>query len=209
MPDSTPPRWLPLRDAAALLGVDEGTLRHWADQGKVRAFRTPGGHRRFLEEDLRALMTPPPPDVAGALRRRTFRLASQLPARRLRTQPWFAGLDETFRRRARAYGRAVLELVAKAAGGEVEAQAALHKIRTIGHRYARELRQAGLSLSHATEAFCLFRSTLLLRTLQVAPPGEAQLRALRQVNRLLDEVLVTIVRDYEARPEAPGPEAPA
>ncbi|MDE2801655.1 MAG: helix-turn-helix domain-containing protein, partial [Chloroflexota bacterium] len=49
-------RWVSLGGACRMLGVNESTLRNWADQGVIRAFRTPGGHRRFLREDLVAAM---------------------------------------------------------------------------------------------------------------------------------------------------------
>ena len=43
---------LRLSDAARLLGVSAVTLRRWADAGRVDYFRTPGGQRRFLRDDL-------------------------------------------------------------------------------------------------------------------------------------------------------------
>ena len=33
-------------------GVTASTVSRWADEGKVRSFRTPGGHRRFRAADL-------------------------------------------------------------------------------------------------------------------------------------------------------------
>jgi DNA binding domain, excisionase family len=45
-------RWLTLSDVADMLGVHEGTVRRWADTGKLPSYRTPGGHRRFLSEDV-------------------------------------------------------------------------------------------------------------------------------------------------------------
>ena len=38
---------LSLGPASRLLGVDPDTLRRWADEGRVDAFTTAGGHRRF------------------------------------------------------------------------------------------------------------------------------------------------------------------
>ena len=42
--------------AAEHLGVSALTLRKWVAQTKVRAFRTPGGHRRFRKSDLDAIL---------------------------------------------------------------------------------------------------------------------------------------------------------
>ncbi len=44
--------WLSLGPASRSLGVDPDTLRRWADLGRVRAYVTPGGHRRFSQADL-------------------------------------------------------------------------------------------------------------------------------------------------------------
>lgn len=44
--------WLSLGPASRQLGVDPDTLRRWADGGRIRAYATPGGHRRFLRADL-------------------------------------------------------------------------------------------------------------------------------------------------------------
>jgi excisionase family DNA binding protein len=48
-------RWLSLGPASRLLGIDPDTLRRWADQGRVPAWITPGGHRRFDRSALERL----------------------------------------------------------------------------------------------------------------------------------------------------------
>ena len=78
-----PADWLSLGPASRLMGVDPDTLRRWADAGRVRAFATPGGHRRFSRADLDRL-------VAG---------------RRSRTRS-LAALGATSDRLARVYVRA-------------------------------------------------------------------------------------------------------
>jgi excisionase family DNA binding protein len=44
--------WLTVGEAARFIGVSEPTLRKWTDEGRIAAFRTPGGHRRFLVGEL-------------------------------------------------------------------------------------------------------------------------------------------------------------
>ncbi len=41
--------------AAELLGVHVASIKRWADQGKLRCIRTPGGHRRFPLSAVKAL----------------------------------------------------------------------------------------------------------------------------------------------------------
>ena len=46
------PDWLTLGQAAKYLGVAQSTIRKWSDVGRVPAFYTPGGHRRYRRADL-------------------------------------------------------------------------------------------------------------------------------------------------------------
>ena len=50
------PDWLTLGQAAKFLGVAQSTIRKWSDQGRVPAFYTPGGHRRYRRHDLEAFL---------------------------------------------------------------------------------------------------------------------------------------------------------
>ena len=54
-PSAPTTRWLSLGPASRLLGIDPDTLRRWADQGRVPAWTTPGGHRRFDRSALERL----------------------------------------------------------------------------------------------------------------------------------------------------------
>src|SRR5262249_796995 len=50
------PEWMTLGQAARFLGVAQSTIRKWSDQGRVPAFYTPGGHRRFRRGDLESFL---------------------------------------------------------------------------------------------------------------------------------------------------------
>ncbi|MFL5681272.1 MAG: MerR family transcriptional regulator [Chloroflexota bacterium] len=55
-PDAPSRDWLSLGPASRMVGVDPDTLRRWADDGRVEAFTTPGGHRRFARRSLDRLV---------------------------------------------------------------------------------------------------------------------------------------------------------
>jgi excisionase family DNA binding protein len=48
--------WLTLGQAARFLGVAQSTIRKWSDNGRVPAFYTPGGHRRYRRSDLETFL---------------------------------------------------------------------------------------------------------------------------------------------------------
>ena len=43
-------------EVAALFRVDPKTVTRWATAGRIGSIRTPGGHRRFRESEVRALL---------------------------------------------------------------------------------------------------------------------------------------------------------
>jgi excisionase family DNA binding protein len=61
------PERMALGEASRLLGVDPDTLRRWADEGRVPAFTTPGGHRRFERQALERLIAARRTGPAGGL----------------------------------------------------------------------------------------------------------------------------------------------
>jgi excisionase family DNA binding protein len=74
-------------DAARLLGVSLPTVVNWIKARRLKAHRTPGGHRRISAEDLAAFMLrhgmPVPGELSGAApeRRRALVIAEPGPAR--------------------------------------------------------------------------------------------------------------------------------
>ena len=66
-PERPPAERLPLGQASRLLGVDPDTLRRWADEGRVPAFTTLGGHRRFERRALERLVANRRTGGVGAL----------------------------------------------------------------------------------------------------------------------------------------------
>jgi excisionase family DNA binding protein len=56
MPTAPEPLLTPA-EVAALFRVDPKTVTRWAKAGKLTAIRTLGGHRRYREAEVRAVLT--------------------------------------------------------------------------------------------------------------------------------------------------------
>jgi excisionase family DNA binding protein len=52
MESLTAPLGLSTSQAAHVLGVSLGTIRRWSDMGYLESYRTPGGQRRFSQEQI-------------------------------------------------------------------------------------------------------------------------------------------------------------
>jgi excisionase family DNA binding protein len=101
--------WLSIDAACQLLGVDQSTLRRWSDSGKVPVFRTPGGHRRYNEDDLKALMQ----GESRPRRRMSRQVLTDLSfsgyesdfIRQVRSRPWYRAYDASQLEELRSLGR--------------------------------------------------------------------------------------------------------
>jgi excisionase family DNA binding protein len=54
---SASPLGLSTSQAANALGVSLGTIRRWSDMGYLESYRTPGGQRRFSQEQIEHFIT--------------------------------------------------------------------------------------------------------------------------------------------------------
>ena len=204
--DSEPlTRWITLGQACKLLGVNESTLRRWADAGHVRSFRPPGGHRRFSEDDLRALVA-----GQGPAGREPYTSLGQLALSRIRRRlqrgrghmaPWYSGLEEADRERLRPLGRRLVSLVSEYMTKGARRGRLIDEAREIGHEYGRELAKDGLTLRDAVEAFTFFRKSLDDTAMEVAQKSDLSAEEAVEVWELLsnlaDQVLLSIAETYE------------
>jgi excisionase family DNA binding protein len=55
-PPLVPEALLTPGEVAVMFRVDPKTVTKWAKRGRLPSFRTPGGHRRFREAEVRALI---------------------------------------------------------------------------------------------------------------------------------------------------------
>ena len=200
--------WLTLGAASEVLGVSESTIRRWADAGDVRSFRTRGGHRRILEEDLRQIVTAAPPapsrdtdrisDLALARVKRRISRGRQSSAPNV-----FAGLSDDVRDRLRLLGRQLVDLFARYIASDSKKERFNEDARTIGREYGRALVAANVGLTNAVVTFNSMRKSLEETATQISmeaglPVNEA-VEALENILGLADIVLEGIATVYEDR----------
>ncbi|HWQ27601.1 MAG TPA: helix-turn-helix domain-containing protein [Dehalococcoidia bacterium] len=201
-PSAEAEQWLTLGQACRLLGVDESTLRRWADAGQVRTFRTPGGHRRFSRSDLDAWLSGRRgPGNSQLVDIASTRIRRQMHRRAVHDAPWYAGLDGAARERMRDLGRRLVALVGDSFARRHRRGAIHHAARDLGREYGATLKGAGLSVSQAVEAFTFFRRTLEESARKAVEAegasGPQAFEACAQILALADEVLLGMTEHYD------------
>ena len=195
--------WVSLRRACEILGADESTLRRWADAGRLRVYRTPGGHRRFSLIDLESM-------VSGEGKHRGAEEVERVAVAKIRRQlqrarqddhGWYAHLSEDDRERLRDLGRRLVEMAGEYMEKGTHRSSLLDEALEIGGEYGRILIDAGLPLPSAVGAYIGFRKTIDETTNQTALreslPVDEALSASGQVHALGDQVLLGMTAAYE------------
>ncbi|CAA9562720.1 MAG: Excisionase/Xis, DNA-binding [uncultured Thermomicrobiales bacterium] len=214
-------RWLSINEACKLLGVDQSTLRRWSDAGKVPVFRTPGGHRRYAEDDLRAMLGEGPrrqerPRVSRqALTSRSLSAYEDDVLRGARERRWFRAYSATTLDEHRRLGRRLVDLAVRFAASAPAAgdrASLLAEGSQIGEHYGRAGAGAGLSVAETVEAFLYFRMPVVQAVTGLIDEEElATRRAARlfaEIGQFMDQVLVATVRAHEVVAQTRARHAP-
>src|SRR5437870_9190162 len=126
--------WLSLDEAARRLSVHPATLREWADKGRIRTFRTPGGHRRFSESDILELGAHAKPDLSLLMHATVGHARIATSGGRLASESWYSRFDEDAKARQRELGMQLVQmLVSFLSDGERDWSA---EMKQLGARYA-------------------------------------------------------------------------
>jgi excisionase family DNA binding protein len=203
---------LTIGQARKLLGVSEVTLRHWTDEGKIKAFVTPGGHRRYVESELRSF-------IAAQSRMFTTqnlidemesepRHKIQMARERMAVAPWYNSLDDAAKSKLRELGSAVYGLTVEYLTKKKGRDETMRSAREVGRQFGEYLADVGISLTDAIEAFIMHRSPLVQVASDIVK-REGVLRgqaadAVPLVTQITDEVLLSLVEAYQARQSRDG-----
>jgi excisionase family DNA binding protein len=199
-------RWLSIDAACKILGVDKSTLRRWSDRGRIPVFRTPGGHRRYSEDDLRAFLAgeigssrPISRRELTALTREEFqRICLEDAVER----DWFRACATEWRRDMRPICHQMLDLSVRYASGRGNRERILADGCELAREYGKHMARADFSASEAVDAFLLFRRPLfdaLSRYIeQENLTARRSWRMLEALTVYLDAALKSTIEAHEA-----------
>ena len=104
--------WMSMNEASAMIGVSPATLRRWSDAGKIKAFTTPGGHRRFSRAVVVAMLPSDRPQrpklgLLGETPERMTRIYRRELEHAASWAPWIDAIDEEDRTPLRDHGQRI------------------------------------------------------------------------------------------------------
>ncbi len=190
-----------------MLGVHPSTLRQWADSGKIPTVRTPGGHRRFAESDVRALLEPEPLQPAGVqllVQSALGRTRLEVSGGKLGEQDWYLRFDETDKAEHRELGRRLLSMVMQYLTQSSDRQAILEEARMLGRSYGERSLINKLTLTQSVRAFLYFHDFLTDGVIQMSETVGQKVNidlisTYQQINVFIDEVMLAMLDVYEKK----------
>ncbi|MBI4187468.1 MAG: MerR family transcriptional regulator [Chloroflexi bacterium] len=200
----TQPILVSISEASQALGVSEATLRQWTDEGKIKAFITPGGHRRYSVEDLKHF-TASHHKVLGikdlvAELEDTLRLHREIARKYISATPWHGrlGREEEY---LAELGRRLLDLITRYIAEPSRRKDTLPLAREVGNELGKTLIRVGLPLTDSLEGFMLHRDPLMDAATHLLKKREAVDGRLMKIIPLLthvtDEALIGLVLAYQ------------
>jgi excisionase family DNA binding protein len=196
---------LTISEASQMLGVSETALRQWTDGGKVKAFVTPGGHRRYSRVELKKFMGFHPrmlgvKDLVAELEE-TTRQHREIAQALLEKKAWYNKLNRESQQHLAELGRRLLSLTIRYVTEPSKREETLQLVREVGHGHGDTLAKLGLPLTDSVEAFIMHRDLIMNAVAHLMKKREAFtgriVEAIPLVAHVLDEALVALVAAHQ------------
>jgi excisionase family DNA binding protein len=208
-------QWLSLKEASDLLGVHFTTLRKWSDEGEIRVFRTPGGHRRFSITDLRRFLEDRvkhdvPADAEAFVDAAVGQVRAEIEKLREEHMAWAQSLTESARDHTRQRGRQLFSLAIAYVVKPSQRDRLLIEGQQLGFEYGEDAATVGMPLVETGRAVQFFRSQLskAVRAENSHGLDADDLRIQGAIDHFLDEVLYAVLSGYEHQLSSSNPDIP-
>ena len=195
-----------ISEASQILGVNEATLRQWTDEGKLDAFVTPGGHRRYSRSDLKKFTrschkTIGIKDLVIEIEDTTTR-HREIARTFFDSSSQISRPDQETQKKLADLGRRLLTLTSRHVSEPASRDDTLRDAREVGASFGRLLAELGLPLTSAVSAFLMHRDPILQAASHLMAKREAQgsriMDAIPLTNRFIDETLIAMISSHQA-----------
>ena len=205
-----------ISEASRALGVSEAALRQWTDEGELKAFITPGGHRRYSVAELKKFMGSQQrvhniKDLVAELED-TVQVHGEIARGYLNTTSWDSKLSQESQGRLADLGRGLLRLIIRYVTVPSKREETMELARSVGREHGEMLAKLGLPLTDSVEAFILHRGPIMNAATHLVGKREKfsgrVVEAIPLVAHVMDGALVSLVAAHQQYQGVPRHKSP-
>lgn len=194
-----------INEASRILSVSENALRQWTDEGKIKAFITPGGHRRYSTTELKKFRnshhkTLGIKDLAIEMEE-TVELHREIARKHISSASWYDILSLASREQLADSGRQLLHLIIRYITEPSKRDETVQLTRDVGRDIGKILANAALPLTSSVEAFLLHREPVMSAVTHLFKKREAFsgriVDAIPLVTYIMDEALLALIEEHQ------------
>lgn len=199
--DFVPDILISIHEASQMLGVSEVALRQWTDEGKIKAFITPGGHRRYSRIELKKLVSTQ--SKALGIKDLVLKLEDSVEEHReiSREAVEHNNMSGESHEHLAQQGRRLLSLIIKYITEPSRRNETIEEVRAVGREHGVMLADMGLPLSDSVEAFLVHRDPIISAVTQMLKKKEGftgrVVEAIPLCTHVMDEALVSLVATHQ------------
>jgi excisionase family DNA binding protein len=196
-----------ISEASQILGVSEPALRVWTDEGNIKSFITPGGHRRYSRAELKKFLNSNKKMVG--LKDLAAKLQDSVPVHReiaisfLQSISWYSRMDLETQHNFGVLGRSLLTLIVKSISEPSKQDENLVTYKELGGKYGVMTADLGLSLIDSLQAFIRHRDPILSVVSEMMKKSEILNRristSINMVDNAMDQALIALVSAHQER----------
>ena len=192
-------------EASRILGVSEATLRQWTDEGLIKGYVTPGGHRRYAREQLDEFMHSHQKMLG--IKDLVARLKDTAEPLREIGATTLAGVHKRLgpaqQQKLAILGRKILNAIICYVSEPAKREESLAHVRETGADFGTILAEARVPLTDSIQVFTSHRAPIIesvatmMRQREIV--ADSILAAIPLIDDIMDQALVELVKAYQVK----------
>lgn len=196
--------WISIGEASRIIGVTEVTLRQWSDNGYIKVFITPGGHRRYNIEEVQAFVKSHENKIGSEeiaeIISKDKMSHKEIGLSTIRSFPNSKNFSPEIIRELGLLGKRTLGMVSDYVKAPDEYEKLLAVADEIGADYGKILMQAEVSMPNAVISFVAHRTPIISNIMEILDHRNVALEdvtdAVPHIDNLLNQALTSMVKYY-------------